>query len=57
MIRKIGRVEVDKHKDYDGKIIKALENAGFIIVQTSDEYFRGLYDIAEELGDDGNEID
>lgn len=52
MIRKIGSVEVDKIRDYDRKIIKALENAGLIIVQTYDDYFRGSYDIAEKLGGD-----
>lgn len=52
MIRKIGSVEVDKSKDYDGKIIKALENAGFIVVQTYNDYFSGSYDIAEKMGDE-----
>ena len=53
MNKKLGELRVNKSADYHGKIIKALEDAGFVLVLDCETYFERCYIVAEsEVEDD-----
>jgi len=47
MNKKLANLTVDKSADYYGKIIKALEKAGFVLVLEVETSTEGYYIIAE----------
>lgn len=47
MNKKLGELKVNKPADYYGKIIKALEDAGFVLVLDYETSFERCYIVAE----------
>ena len=47
MLKQLGELTIDKNADYYGKVVEALENAGFVIILSSDTTSDGYYIVAE----------
>lgn len=47
MYKQLAELTVEKSADYYGKVIKALEDAGFVIVLTAETFTDRYYIIAE----------
>lgn len=47
MNKKLAELTVTKSKDYNNKVVKALEDAGFVLVLDSDTSFDSHYTVAE----------
>lgn len=50
MYKELAELKVTTSSDYKGKVVKALEDAGFIVVVTSDNYYEAHYIVAESEG-------
>lgn len=51
MNKKLGELKVNKSADYYGKVVKALEDAGFVIVLDHENTSEAYYIVAEsEVG-------
>lgn len=50
MNKKLGELEVNKSADYYGKMVKALEDAGFILVLDCETTTEKYYIVAESEG-------
>lgn len=47
MNKKLAELTVIKSADYYNKVVKALEDAGFVLVLDSDTFFEAHYTVAE----------
>lgn len=47
MIKKLGKLEIQKSSDYYDKVVKALEKAGFVIVLETETSTEKYYIVAE----------
>ncbi len=47
MVKKIGKLEIDKSSDYYDEVAKALEEAGYVLVLEYDTTFERHYIIAK----------
>ena len=50
MYKELAELTVRTSKDYYGKVVKALEDAGFVIVQRTETYTDRCYIVAESEG-------
>lgn len=48
MLKTLGKLDINKSADYFGEIVKALENAGFVIVWEQETSTDNYYTIAKE---------
>lgn len=49
MKKQLGELKIEKSADYYGKVIKALEDAGFIIILSYETSFDRHYIVAESV--------
>lgn len=47
MLKQLGELKINKSDDYYGKVVEALENAGFVIVLSVETTFESHYIVAE----------
>lgn len=47
MIKQLGKLEIRKSSDYYGKVVKALEDAGFTIILSTETSTEAYYIVAE----------
>ncbi len=47
MLKQLGELTINKSADYYNKVVEALENAGFVIILSSDTTSDGYYIVAE----------
>ena len=52
MVKRCGKLTVDKTEDYYGEVVKALEKAGFIIIEDVDCIFETYYIIAKKVNEE-----
>lgn len=53
MFIRIAKLEVDRARDLKEELIKDLEKAGYLVVESEESFNMGYYDIAiEKKGDD-----
>lgn len=55
MLKKLAVLDVRKSDDYHGKVVKALEAAGFVVVRDIETTFDATYTIAEQDEEDEEE--
>ena len=55
MNTKLAELKVKKSADYNDKVVKALENAGFVIVQDLDTTSDSYYTVAENMDESEDE--
>ena len=52
---KLGELKVEKSADYDNKIIKALEDAGLVVVFDYEATFEKYYIVAERFREESED--
>lgn len=57
MNKKLAQLTVIKSADYNGKLVKALEDAGFVLVQNLETSIEVYYIVAERCTNNDKKVD
>lgn len=51
MVKQLGKLEIDKINDYNDKVVKALEDSGFVVVLESETLVSSHYIVAVDMNE------